>query len=126
MEPANAVIHPHAKYFAAWLTLALLMATGCKSPDMYYWGHYESVVYDRYAHPDKASPELLAAQLEEDLQKAASLNKPVPPGFHAQLGYLYAQEGKTDMARKEYEKEKQMYPESSVFMDRFLNNPSKK
>jgi hypothetical protein len=69
---------------------------------------------------------LLASQLEEDEQKAASLNKPLPPGFHAQLGYLYAQMGKTDLARQEYEKEKQSFPESAVFMDRLLGNQAKK
>lgn len=105
---------------------AVLCFAGCKSPDIYYWGHYESVVYDMYAKPDKASPELLASQLEEDEHKAASLNKPLPPGFHAQLGYLYAQEGKSDLARQEYEKEKQQYPESAVFMDRLMGNQPKK
>jgi len=102
------------------------LLAGCQSPGVYYWGHYESVIYDMYNKPDKASPEQLAAILEQDEQKAASKNKPLPPGFHAQLGYLYAQMGKTDLARQQYEKEKQMYPESSVLMNRMLGNPAKK
>lgn len=113
------------KYLPVWLAVPLLFA-GCQSPDNYYWGHYESVVYTIYAKPDKAAPELLAAELEQDEHKAASANKPLPPGFHAQLGYLYAQSGKTDQARQEYEKEKQQFPESAVFMDRLLGNPLKK
>lgn len=100
--------------------------TGCKSPDVYYWGHYESVVYAICAKPGKAAPEQMASQLEEDENKAASANKPLPPGFHAQLGRLYAQIGKTDDARREYLLERQNYPESAMFMDAFLGSPPKK
>jgi hypothetical protein len=101
--------------------LLLLAAAGCQSQKtIYYWGHYETVVYDQY-QPGKNDPAKLSALLEEDEQKAASKNKPLAPGFHAQLGYLYALQGKTDDARREYLLEKQQFPESAVFMDRFLN-----
>jgi hypothetical protein len=106
-----------------WLSCLLLTLTvaGCQSSkNVYYWGHYETVVYNQY-QPGKNQPEKLSALLEEDEQKAASKNKPLAPGFHAQLGYLYAVEGKNDDARKEYLLEKQEFPESAVFMDRFLN-----
>ena len=33
------------------IAVAALM-TGCKSPDIYYWGHYENLVYITYAKPD--------------------------------------------------------------------------
>jgi hypothetical protein len=114
------------KYFIWLLALPLVLA-GCKSPDVYFWGHYQQVVYDQYDKPGKASPEQLSSLMEQDVHKAASLNKPLPPGFHAQLGYLYAMSGKTDEARQQYELEKQQFPESAVFMDRLLgNNPGKK
>ena len=109
------------------LLLAIpLLITGCQSPDIYYWGHYENLVYVMYAKPDKVSPEMQAQVMEGDLHKAASANKPVPPGFHAQLGYVYFQLGKLDLARQEFENEKQQFPESAVFMDRMLANLSNK
>lgn len=107
------------------LVLPVIWA-GCKSQSIYYWGHYQQVVYAQYDKPGKSSPEELSAVLEEDLHKAASLNQPVPPGFHAQLGYLYALSGKTDQARQQYELEKQQFPESAVFMNRLLGNKEKK
>lgn len=126
MEPAKTVkLNPY-KYLSVLLLASAWVFAGCKSNEIYYWGHYEGVVYDMYNNPGKASPEQLAAIMEQDEHKAASLNKPLPPGFHAQLGYLYAQMGKTDLARQEYEKEKQQFPESAVFMDRMLGNPAKK
>jgi hypothetical protein len=103
-----------------------LLLTGCQNPNIYYWGHYENLVYVMYAKPDKVSPEVQAQTMEQDLHKAQAANKPVPPGFHAHLGYLYYQTGKPELARQEFENEKKQFPESTVFMNRMLANLSKK
>ena len=106
------------------LVLAALL-TGCASPTIYSWGHYEYLVYGTYAAPDKVPPQRQVEVMEQDYQKARSQNKPVPPGFHAYLGYLYVQLGKMDQARQELKTEKAQFPESAVFMDRLLNNLAK-
>ncbi|MEK7388245.1 MAG: DUF4810 domain-containing protein [Elusimicrobiota bacterium] len=93
---------------------------GCATPAHYAWGQYEDLVYDSYAKPGATPPEKQVEKLEEDYQKARSTNKPVPPGWHAHLGYLYFQLGKSDQARQEFETEKATFPESAVFMDRLL------
>ena len=110
---------------ALLLAMAVLLI-GCAEPTIYSWGRYEDVVYTTYAAPDKMPPERQVELLEEDYQKARSENKRVPVGFHAHLGYLYAQLGKMDAARQEFETEKAQFPESAVFMDRLLNNLAKK
>jgi hypothetical protein len=125
MEARKTVKHPRLKLLLASLAAPVLFA-GCQSPDVYYWGHYEDLVYTAYAKPDKAPPEMQVRAMEEDLHKAISANKPVPPGFHAHLGYLFFQLGKADLARQEFENERKQFPESAVFMDRMLANLSKK
>jgi len=125
METGETVKLPRLKLLLASLAVPVLF-TGCQSPDVYYWGHYEDLAYTTYAKPDKAPPEMQVQLMEEDLHKAISANKPVPPGFHAQLGYLYFQLGKLDLARREFVTEKTQFPESAVFMDRMLANLSKK
>ena len=102
------------------------MVTGCESPDIYYWGQYEKSIYIAYVKPDKATPELQARIMEEDMHRAISANKPLPPGFHAHLGNLYYQMGKSDLALQEFQKEKAQFPESAVFMDRLIANLAKK
>ena len=124
MEAWEIVKLPGLKLLLASLAVPVLL-TGCRSPDVYYWGHYEALVYTAYARPDKAPPEMQVQLMEEDLHKAISVNKPVPPGFHAHLGYLYFQLGKADLAQQEFENEKKQFPESAVFMDRMLANLSK-
>ena len=74
------------------------LVTGCQSPDIYYWGHYEKSIYIAYVKPSNATPELQARIMEEDMHRAISANKPLPPGFHAHLGNLYYQMGKSDLA----------------------------
>ena len=68
------------------LSAALLLAGCASEPMIYSWGSYEDQIYMMYAQPDKATPEIQIARLEEDFQKARASNKPVPPGFHAHLG----------------------------------------
>ena len=104
---------------ALFLPLALL--AGCTPrPTLYAWGHYEGLIYTSYAKPGQEPPEKQIELLEQDYQKARSDNQPVPPGWHAHLGYLYYQVGKADQAKQEFETEKATFPESAVFMNRLL------
>lgn len=115
---------PHAGGWAGRLGLFGLLAllAGCASPPLYQWGQYESLVYATFAAPGAMPPERQIELLEQDYQKARSANRPVPPGFHAHLGYLYYHIGRLDQARQEFETEKANFPESAVFMDRLLAN----
>ena len=101
------------------VALALLFS-GCTTPTIYTWGHYEDLIYASYAAPGKVAPELQIEKLEEDYQKARSTHKRMPPGWHAHLGYLYYQVGKLDQAQQEFLTEKGEFPESGVFMDRMI------
>jgi hypothetical protein len=121
MEAGEAMKNSRVK-LPLWLLAVPALVAGCQSPNVYYWGHYEELVYVTYAKPGKLPPEAQVLKMEEDLQKAASAHQPVPPGFHAYLGYLDYQMGKPDLARQEFEKEKVQFPESAVFMDRMTTN----
>lgn len=110
---------------SGWLVAplaVLVLLGGCAPSTLYRWGHYEDLVYATYAAPGSVPPERQIELLEQDYQKARAANQPVPPGFHAQLGYLYHQIGRLDQARQEFETEKANFPESAVFMDRLLAN----
>lgn len=100
--------------------LVIVALAGCQSGEHYYWGHYEDLVYVSYADPGKITPESEAQMLEQDIRDAGGANKPVPPGVHAHLGNVYFQLGKLDLAQREFETEKQLYPESAVLMNRMI------
>jgi hypothetical protein len=103
--------------------VALALA-GCatRSPPLYQWGNYEELIYTSYAAPGNVPAEKQVEILEADYQKARADNRRMPPGWHAQLGFLYFQLGKADQARQELMTEKAEFPESGIFVDRLLAN----
>lgn len=96
-----------------------ILVAGCATPQkpLYHWGHYQPVVYE---HFKGASPEEQQARLELTAQEAASLGVPVPPGFHAHWGLLHLNTGQMDAARKAFEMEAALFPESRPYMNFLL------
>ena len=101
------------------LVLSIIFCS-CASSTKYYWGEYENLVYTQYQEPVKATPDIQIQIMQADIQKAASKNQPLPPGFYAHLGYQYLQTGKAVEARRYFTAEKKTFPESTVLMNRFL------
>ena len=83
----------------------------------YYWGQYEQVVREIYVAPGNADPLQQIEKLSKDLQEAQNNGKPVPPGVYAHLGFVYSIQGEINSSITAFEKEKQLYPESTVFID---------
>jgi len=110
---------------AAVLLPCLLTGCGSAPPTLYQWGDYQGQIYNMYSDPGKSPPEEQIAKLEEDYQKVRSSNNQVPPGFHAHLGYLYFKIGKADQALQELETEKALFPESTVYINRLLQQVRK-
>jgi len=106
------------------LAFATIMTfTGCATPKdsrLYHWGSYEQQIYAMYNDPGKVPPEQQLLQLEADFEKARAANKPVPPGYNAQIGYLCFQLGKIDQALNAFETEKTLFPESTIYIDRLI------
>ena len=105
------------------LLSVLLLLVGCSSNQQYYWDEYEAVIY-QYHQNDVVGYDSQASNMEKILEKARSKNKPVPPGFHAHLGLLYANLGQVDKAIAQFDIEKTLFVESVTFMD-FLINQTK-
>lgn len=105
--------------FLSAITMAVvLLLAGCATnTDQYYWGSYEELIYQMYANPGEATPEVQIQKLTSDIQKAESSGKPVPPGVHAHLGMMFAAAGNLEQALGAFATEKANYPESAKFID---------
>ncbi len=103
---------------------ALALVTGCasKPTPIYAWGSYEQLIYSAYAEPGSVALEEQINVLEDERNQAVAAGLPLPPGWHAHLGYLYVLSGRLDLAHDAFVEEKGLYPESVVFMDRLLAN----
>lgn len=99
---------------------ATLLLTGCATGPgpLYYWGDYQPALYGHFTK--ETGPQEQIASLEAGLEKARAAGKPVPPGYNAHLGLLYAEGEQTDQMLKYFEAEKALYPESASCMDFLL------
>lgn len=111
---------------SCFTTLSLV---GCVSApkSLYRWGSYPQQTYLMLSAPEKASPQQQILILEKDIEKATARNEAVPPGLYAHLGLLNLNINNAPRAIEYFELERQVYPESTVLMDRLLKkmtNPS--
>ena len=100
---------------------ATLLLTGCAAgpQPLYYCGDYQPALYGHFTK--EAEPQEQIASLEAGLEKARAAGKPVPPGYNAHLGLLYAEGEQADQVLKYFEAEKALYPEGAPYMDFLLS-----
>ncbi|MCU4316474.1 DUF4810 domain-containing protein [Acinetobacter bereziniae] len=102
--------------------LATLSLVGCASgpKSLYRWGGFPQQTYLMLSAPEKTSPQQQILLLEKDIEKAKAKNEAVPPGLYAHLGLLNLNINNAPRAIEYFELERQVYPESTVLMDRLL------
>ena len=120
----NSVFRPRAAMMSLLLVSAVLGGCAANAPrPLYYWRGDQEQVYGHFTK--QSAPEQQIAELEAGLQKARAAGLTPAPGYHAQLGMLYAEVGKTDQVRQQFETEKSLFPESTAYMDFLMRNLAK-
>ncbi len=115
---------PLIKGLAALCLLATL--AGCAGPkQLYSWNGYQPQVYAHLKNDGKSSPEEQILDMEKGIQEASAKGAKVPPGYHAHLGLLYLNTGRTDQALAAWNQEKALFPESAKYIDFLINNMKK-
>ena len=87
---------------------------------LYSWGEFPQQTYLSLSLPEKAMPQDQVLKLEKDVEKAKAKNLAIPPGLYAHLGLQYLNMNDSPRAIQYFELERQVYPESTVLMDRLL------
>ncbi len=111
---------------ALLLGLSVLTTACSAGTSLYRWGDYEPLLYQMYAEEGGGDPQSQLARLSEDVGRTIAEGRRVPPGVHAHLGYLYYSQGDVVSARKHFIAEKELFPESAVFIDGILGRMDKK
>ncbi|MFT3760461.1 DUF4810 domain-containing protein [Thauera sp.] len=115
-----------ARLAAALPAASVLLLAGCASSThhpLYYWGEYQPALYGHFTK--EQGPQEQIAALEAGLEKARAKSLPVPPGYHAHLGILYAESQQPDQMLRHFEAEKSLYPESTAYMDFLMRKATK-
>ncbi len=103
----------------------LVFLSACATPPKYYWGQYETLIFSSYLKPGEISVPEAITILETDIEKAAANGKPVPPGLHAHLAVLLISNGDDGKAMHHFKMEKELFPESSHFIDGMIQRMKK-
>jgi len=106
---------------------AFIVLAGCAAPKPhYYYGNYTESQLAYVKEPGDETLKLKVAAIEDIIAKVEeeSTSKRVPPGIYADLAYLMALSGKNKEAITFFNKEKEIYPESSLFVDKMVNKIS--
>ena len=104
------------------LMLTILFVVGCATPNTgYYWENYSGTLYNFKKTPNEKTRTRHINELEAIIEKASKKGSRVPPGIHAELGYMLAQNGEKSTAAGHLQKEAEIYPESKVFIERIYS-----
>lgn len=104
------------------ITLLVLLLTGCQKQGIFYWGDYSKTYYNEMKNPCDATGAAHLKTLETIIEQSKTKNLAVPPGVHAEYGFIMLQAGKSDVAIVNFEQEKALYPESRLLMDRLISS----
>lgn len=113
-------------FYAAAVAGVVLTITSCSSPtNLYSWYNYEDATYQ---YSKKTTEELQVKVLEQykkitDKQKG--VRGVVPPGMYAEYGYLLYKTGKKEEGLSFLKKEKELYPESDMYISRIIKQLEK-
>jgi hypothetical protein len=92
--------------------------SGCaQKQDRFVWGNYEAALYASYADAGKTL-ELVAALAKATTEGDAAGK--TAPGLHAEYGYLLLSSGRSQDAVEHFQKERQLFPESRMLMDKMI------
>jgi len=101
---------------------AVLALSGCATVTEagYYWGKYSTTLYEYTKNPSDETVAAHVEELENIIAESRERDLRVPPGVHAELGYIKAKQGDGATAMAHYESEIALYPESRVFLERVV------
>ncbi len=107
------------------LMLSLLAVAGCVTvqpgPTGFYWSNYSQTLYDYKKSPNATTLVKHKTNLEKIISYCDSHPQAkVPPGIYAELGKIYLDEGKQDLAVRYFNLEATTYPESAVLIKTLL------
>jgi hypothetical protein len=89
---------------------------------LYYWGNYSNSLYNFKKNPDESTKKSHIESLEKIINKSNYHGKKIPPGVYCEYGYYFLLEENYLEAKKYFELEKKLYPESTKFVDILLDD----
>jgi hypothetical protein len=101
-----------------------LAAAGCAPPTMYAWNGYDERLYAHYRNPQDR--EAWVEGLKISILEAERSGQRVPPGVYADYGFALYEEGRFLEAVGYFRKERDLWPESRLLMEKMIRNAERR
>lgn len=98
----------------------LLLSSCSTQKNLYSWDKYTTTSYNYYKKQTPESEEALMKTYQRIITKAENQNSRIAPGIYAEYGFFLMKNGKRDEGLTYITKEKELYPESTPFIDRLI------
>jgi hypothetical protein len=102
---------------AVALSAVCAVLSACAPATRFEWGGYEQALYAYAQNPENRS--VYRTSLEQAIERGERRDA-VAPGMYAELGYLDLEDGQGERAIQNFRRERALFPESAVFMDRVI------
>jgi len=114
------------RFLIGLVAAAMVALAGCTTVTEagYYWGDYSKTLYKYTKAPSEQTLAEHSAELERIIEESNKRGLHVPPGIHAELGYIKSRQGYDAVAMAHYQSEMQQYPESRPFLERLTATPT--
>ncbi len=105
------------KQLTVWAAISMALVGCAQQPQTQYeWEGYQSSIYS-YFVPSKHDVQAQIATLEKTVGKSQAKGTHAAPGLHAHLALLYFNVGRNEEGVGHLVTEKQLFPESSEFVN---------
>ncbi len=109
------------KKFAILAILSVFVFTGCSgTKGLYYWGDYSETLYDMKKDNTSKTRLKHRRELEKIINRAEDRDEKVAPGIYAEYGMMLIRENKIEKGIEQLKKEVVNYPESAVFIEKYI------
>lgn len=107
--------------FVVAISMSAAFLTGCATTAIpYEYGNYSESYYSFKKEPGDQSLLEWKNSMMEIIEESEESSFRVPPGIYANLGYLSLKQNNLDEAIAYFLKEKEIYPQATVFMDKLI------
>ncbi|MCR5762845.1 MAG: DUF4810 domain-containing protein [Treponema sp.] len=108
------------KYILSALAISLAFCLPVTSETLYSWYGYQNKSYKYLKKNDESSYKSLIQCYESIISNQKFGRKAVPPGIYADYGWALIKSGNKERGIEMLKKEMELYPESSIFINRIL------
>ena len=98
----------------------ILMASCTVQKPLYSWEKYEKASYAYLKNSNDESTQALIENYEKIIEQQSGTRNVPPPGICADYAFVLLEMGKTDKGKELLLREIELYPESSIFIERIL------